>query len=373
MYYEHFLFTRNTRQDFTAFVRPAETTNRDVSALAGVIGYINNVTWLTRQHPAFYCFPLGAYIYLLRHYNSERYHAGRAIGVLEGIAVQRTQTRTFAAHLQTFLTQHDHYLNASTARPNVESSQVATSNRHSLNITRVGFPSVDEQHQPTVQAFATQQTETRLYVPFTATGRDLLLAVLIDPNIPPLVRFAFGTNSDAVARLASLDVQLDVIGYFGIERPALRDRAEGQTRQIFDHYDQQAFTPPSTPTPSPETGVTSLRAEAESIRKAAEAAHGPSATNPTDATPPPTTTDRGVLSPREMRRRARDMAAAQTSLDTDDAAERAQDALFEGEVLTPRQMRRRILEAEAQRAADDADPDTHHWLVALIRRLFGKG
>ena len=36
MQYETFLFTRNQRQDFTAFVRPSLMSNKDVSAIGAI-------------------------------------------------------------------------------------------------------------------------------------------------------------------------------------------------------------------------------------------------------------------------------------------------------------------------------------------------
>ncbi len=91
MHYEQFLFTRNRRQDFTAFVRPARLTNKEVSTIGAVFNYVSDISRLQANFPSLYCFPLGDYLLLLRHYNSGRRHAGRAIGVIEGVAVaQRT-------------------------------------------------------------------------------------------------------------------------------------------------------------------------------------------------------------------------------------------------------------------------------------------
>ena len=87
--YAWFLFTRNQRRDFTAFVRPADMTNKQVSVIANAFNFVNDITPLTAERPALYCFPLGAYLYLLRHYDSGRTHAGRAIPVIEGIAIRR--------------------------------------------------------------------------------------------------------------------------------------------------------------------------------------------------------------------------------------------------------------------------------------------
>jgi len=67
MHYETFLFTRNQRQDFTAFIRPALLTNKEVSRIGGIFNYISDISRLTPEFPSLYCFPLGEYVMLLRH------------------------------------------------------------------------------------------------------------------------------------------------------------------------------------------------------------------------------------------------------------------------------------------------------------------
>ncbi|MEO0563476.1 MAG: hypothetical protein AAF125_15310, partial [Chloroflexota bacterium] len=237
----------------------------------------------------------------------------------------------------------------------------------------------------------------------TARGLDLLIAVLTEPNIPPLIRFAFGTNADAVRRISEFDVELDVVSYVGVAQPALRNRETGDLVHKFEDYAPKAFTPPK-PTPSSTLSNTmSLRGEAEAIDRevAEQRRQNPAGGYVRPQRPPdresrlprhpsrePQATDfkaskrelseadlayedRGVLSPREMRRRAREMADAETPIDSAEAARAAEENLFEGEVLTPRQMRRRIMEEEAQRAAEAGDEKSHNWLVGLVRRLFG--
>ena len=99
MHYETFLFTRNQRQDFTAFIRPSLLTNKDVSRIGGIFNYISDISRLTPNFPSLYCFPLGEYTLLLRHYSSDRKHAGRAIGVIEGIAVRQVESSFMDAAL----------------------------------------------------------------------------------------------------------------------------------------------------------------------------------------------------------------------------------------------------------------------------------
>src|SRR5215216_6370949 len=113
MHYENFLFTRNQRQDFTAFVRPSALTNKDVSATGAIFNYITDISRLTSEFPSLYTFPLGEYVFLLRHYNSGRKHAGRAIGVIEGIAVKQSDSSAFFAALPQFIAQQADLLNVS--------------------------------------------------------------------------------------------------------------------------------------------------------------------------------------------------------------------------------------------------------------------
>lgn len=380
MYYEHFLFTRNQRRDFTAFIRPEGMTNADVSAIASIIGYLHEVNWLTPGWGSLYCFPMGQYNYLLRHYNSGRTHAGRPISVLEGAAVPRTQTRLFASNLAPFLLKQDQYLNVIDTVIDIEAATVETSQQHTLHITRVPLPPNLPEEEAVVQTFGEQQTETRLQLPFTPAGLRILGAVVTSPKIPPLVRFAFGVNSDVTRRMAELGIELDVVGYFGTSRVSLRDRSTNQPVHNFGDVARGAFVPP-TPSPPTRPDAAPEPSPAPNLQQQAEAIQQEAQSLPDDD--PPTEPsrpfdygpeDRGVLTPREMRRRARELAATEPDLDDTEAARRAEAHLFEGEGMpTPRAMRRQYLEEEAARAAKDGDTNTHNWLVRLLRRLFGRG
>lgn len=379
MYYEHFLFTRNTQRDFTAFVRPEEMTNKEVSVLARIIGYVNNVTWLTPEQPALYSFALGSYTYLLRHYDSGRTHAGRPIATLEGIAVKRTRTRLFAGNIVSVMLDHTRALNVSSTLDDIETQSVTTSPHFEMRPRRVMAPQSTPHDYEAVQAFAAQQMETRLVVPFTEDGMRLMITALTDPNIPPLLGFAFGTNADVVKEMATLGLNVDVVGYFNTSQPGLRSRETHQLVQSFKVYPPQTFTPPTTGRhrsshrqtdtirPAEEQPSASALTGTSSAPNAKQSTSTPPAM-PSDADIP--TEDRGVLTPREMRHRARQMAAENTPIDTDDQVRQAEDALFGGGVLTPREMRRQMLEAEAQRAAEEGDTAASHWLIRLMRRIW---
>ena len=383
MYYEQFLFTRNTRRDFTAFIRPEETSNQDVSVFAGILGYINNVHWLTPQHPAIYCFPIGAYNYLLRHYDSGRQHAGRTIGVLEGIAVKRTRTRTFANQMYLFLAQQDQYLNVISTVPDIEFAQTTQSQWYDLSAPHVDAPTTYPHDQNVIESFATQQLETRLQLPFTDDGKRLIEIALLSSNIPPLIQFAFGTTSDAVSEIVKAGVDLDIVGFFTTTQPSLRNRTDNQLITTFEGYGNQAFTPQDRPTSADTTGDTmSLRQQAAQIDVEAKELYQ-QASHKSDTQPrkprsihpqqPADPVDESMMTPRQMRQRAKELAATNAPIRTDEEAQRAEQALFADEpILTPREMRRKMMEQEAAHAEQEGDLESRNWLISLMRRLFGR-
>ena len=122
MHYEHFLFTRNRRLDFTTFVRPARLTNKEISTIGGIFNYVSDISRLTSDFPSLYTFPLGEYLLLLRQYNSGRQHAGRAIAVIEGIAVAQDDASGFASALPTFVADQADLLNVSASITDIEAA-----------------------------------------------------------------------------------------------------------------------------------------------------------------------------------------------------------------------------------------------------------
>jgi hypothetical protein len=236
MRYETFLFTRNRERDFTAFVRPASMTNKDVSAIANAFNYINDVTALTPALPGLYAFPLGAYTYVLRHTDSGRRHAGREIGVIEGIAVAKDERDALREALPHIVAHHASLLDIAgkhddieklTARPSPEyewseDSDSPEQDTHAEdNVPEE--PLLDETGRATLDDFATRFDSERLILPFSETGYTLLLTALLDDRLPPLA-FAFGTNSEVVAALANAGVEIDIVGTMTAQQPGLRTR-----------------------------------------------------------------------------------------------------------------------------------------------------
>lgn len=326
MEYEAFLFTRNQRRDFTAFVRPAALTNREISTLAAALNAVHDISALGRAWPALYCFPLGEYVLLLRHYDSGRTHAGRAIGALEGIAVRRIFARRFALALPHFLAHQDELLAISQHAGDIDLLEPTESPLYPWpDVRAVDAP--DGPAQNLIDDFASRLTGDRLFLPFNDDGRALLLAALSDPRMPTLY-FAFGTNADVLNRLG--DVQIDIISYFNTTTPALRDR---QTNEITAALSDYVYRPRARPAP------------------ALADQHTP----PADPLP----------TPRQMR----------AGLSGDDppsqpgalADYRADDAM-----LTPREMARRARTAEE--AQEQKAPETPlGWLAHLLARLLGRG
>jgi hypothetical protein len=222
VYYEHFLFTRNQRRDFTAFIRPKELTNKDISNIASALNNVNDVAQLTLEWPSLYCFPIGAYVLLLRHYNSGRQHAGRDIGIIEGVAVKRTQARHFALALPYFLEHQDELLAAADTVPNIEEQTMTAS-------AEIPWPEIDNRTSESaldtdlIEQFAARLMDDRLCLPFTQEGRAMLLAALADSHFPRLY-FAFGTNAEVLARLNQSDIDVDVVSYFNTTEPGFKPR-----------------------------------------------------------------------------------------------------------------------------------------------------
>jgi hypothetical protein len=231
MQYETFLFTRNLMRDFTAFVRPAAMTNKEVSTIASAFNYVNDITPFTQEQPALYCFPLGAYLYVLRHYNSGRKHAGREIAVIEGIAVRREDEPDFRARLADAAQNHARILNIVGSVGDTETLQMAQS--ETLN-----WPEADDmpdsmpadERPELIDTYTRRYPTHQLMLPFNAEGFGWLVQALRD-DVLPILHFAFGSNSEVVGRLNEANVQFDVLGYLATERATLRER---ETRKVVD-------------------------------------------------------------------------------------------------------------------------------------------
>jgi hypothetical protein len=244
MHYETLLFTRNQRQDFTVFIRPSLLSNKDVSTIGAVFNYVTDVARLKPDFPSLYAFPLGEYLLLLRHYNSGRKHAGRAIGVIEGIAVPKAESDDFTASLAHFVSNQADLLDVSSTIPDIESAETIASTMHTWD----GRP-LDKLDDSFVGEFLARRQKDRLFLPFTAEGRDLLIKALSDPLFTSPPFFAFGTNSDVVTQLEK-QAAVDIASFFKTERPSYRSRrTNGVSGSV------AGFEPPEAPPPDPSMSL----------------------------------------------------------------------------------------------------------------------
>ncbi len=329
MNYETFLFTRNQQRDFTAFIRPKELTNKQVSIISSALSYVNDIAG--RDWPAFYCFPIGEYVVLLRHYDSGRKHAGRTIAVLEGIAVKRTRARRFAQAVAHFFAHQDDLLAVADKVPDIEALLTPQDS------AEYPWPDVKTSGSSNplsgelVNEFVARLTEDRLFVPFNEDGRAILLAALSDARFPSLY-FAFGTNGDVIARLNKSEIDVDIVSYVSTTTPSLRSRA---TNEITSELSDYRYVP------------------------------RPRSTTPAPVIPVPTEDETPIDAPPPMRQVPRLRNPADDPL--------AQMQTEQGEMLTPREMARRQREQAQQQAEHEAESKSLlGWLGDLLGRLLGK-
>lgn len=230
--YARFLFTRNQQRDFTAFLRPPDMANKDVSAIANAFNFVNDVSTLTPDFPALYCFPLGAYLYILRHYDSGRTHAGRAIPVIEGIAIHREEENALGGYLAEILDSD--LLDVAGTLGDINTLERAVSETHDWApevepVTGDDAPpdapleTDAEASDSLVDELAERHIRDWLLLPFDPAGRDVLRKALADPRLP-ILHFAFGGNPDVVAQFKSSGVRFDIVGYASVEAPEFRPR-----------------------------------------------------------------------------------------------------------------------------------------------------
>ncbi len=277
MNYEQFLFTRNKRRDFTAFVRPADMTNKEVSLLASAFNTITDVTALTADQPGLYCFPLGAYMFVLRFYDSGRKHAGREIAVIEGIAVRADESESLATLLPEIVERQTELLDIVGDVGEIEDIEVSRSAvetftpspfaasgssqpkdagplspspsgqgvkdtlrdtpPESFSEALSGVRASDPDPQPDLQDdetnpqgaddllidIGTRLADDQLVLTFDEDGRRLLIQALERATAQPL-RFAFGTNNEVISRLAEWGIDFDMIGIFSATEASFRPR-----------------------------------------------------------------------------------------------------------------------------------------------------
>ncbi len=260
MQVEAFLFTRSQRRDFTAFVRPAGMSNRDVSVIASALNNVNDVERLTRAFPALYGFPLGEYVYLLRHYDSRRRHAGRAISVVEGIAVRATWARHFALAVPYLIAHQAEALDIASSVGDLELFAPTLSAAYELPEHAAEIAVPDTAY---LDDFVARRLEDRLIVPFTSGGLILMTGALAERRFLSPLYFAFGTNRDVIAAFADAGVSFDVIGFVNAEGAGFRSRETGEkTGEIA----VPVVEPESESAPQPAADLTAMRPRAVPLR-----------------------------------------------------------------------------------------------------------
>ncbi|MDZ4764758.1 MAG: hypothetical protein SGI73_09415 [Chloroflexota bacterium] len=225
MQIESFLFTRNQRQDFTAFVRPAAISNRDVSTIANALNAINDVERLTRAFPSLYGFALSETVLFFRHYDSGRRHAGRPISVVEGIGARMTWARHFARALPYLLAHQDDVLNIADGVGDIETLTPTPSPVREMPDRSAA---IDVDDTAYIEDFLVRRQAERLHVPFDRGGLILLAGALAEPRFASPLAFAFGTNGDVIAAFAARGIDFDIIGTFNAEQACFRSRETGQ-------------------------------------------------------------------------------------------------------------------------------------------------
>lgn len=233
--YANYLFTRNQQRDFTAFVRPPLMSNKDVSALANAFNFVNDITPLTADAPALYCFPLGPYLYILRHYDSGRKHAGRAIPIIEGVAIRREEENALgilpaqiigaSALLDVAATVGDiEVLERQTSPVLMWTPDADEPNDESDDTDADDDDAALEEDADTItDALAQRYGTDWLLLPFNDFGRGLLLDALSDKRLP-ILHFAFGSNPNVIAQFKQSGITFDVIGFATVDAPEFRPR-----------------------------------------------------------------------------------------------------------------------------------------------------
>jgi hypothetical protein len=193
-----------------------------VSNIASALNNINNVADLKPDWPSLYCFPIGEYVMLLRHYDSGRKHAGRDIGVIEGMAVRRTQARHFSIALPYVLAHQNEFLSVASTIPDIEIASVSTSPEQNWPEMTRETPD-GEIESEVIEQFAARLMDDRLFLPFTPEGLALLMSALSDPHFSRLY-FAFGTNAEVISRLNESDIDVDIVSYFNTTEAGFKPR-----------------------------------------------------------------------------------------------------------------------------------------------------
>lgn len=378
MRYEAFLFTRNQRQDFTAFVRPSKLTNKDVSTIGAMFNYMSDISRLTPEFPGLYCFRLGAYTLLLRHYNSGRTHAGRAIAVIEGMALQQVD----GSELAQCITEQGSALNIIGSIKDIDEQRPQVADEQEW----FGLP-MHHTEGAFVETLLARRNEDRLSLPFNESGLDMLLMALADRRFPAPPFFAFGTNSDVVAQLEQRGTSIDIVSFLSTDRPSFRNRVTNRFSGSIDGYEVPEEPPdPSMsvrPPPPSETGMLPPPS-ASSPHQLPSGDNRPAAPPPdpsmavrpsaprreTDSLPP----DRPAAPPDQPTSAGTESRPIRRRIDSAQTSELKQSADSDApRLMTLREMRDKVrADEEAARAAQQSDKqpgDPLHRLLKLLTSL----
>ncbi len=350
MLYETLLFTRNQRQDFTAFIRPSLLTNRDVSRIGAIFNYITDISRLTPDFPSLYCFPLGEYTLILRHYSSDRKHAGRAIGVIEGIAVKQTENGLMD-DLAQFVEQQASLLNVIGTVTDIETQASEVSAEHDWRGAAV------KTMEPFVGTFLKRRDQDRLFLPFTASGREMLITTLADRRFSTPPFFAFGTNSDVLVQLGKQG-QIDIVSFFKTDRASFRNRRTNSVSGTIDGSEDDTNPDPSMALRSALQDERSLRPHPSSKNRSED----------DEESDEETLVGSDSISIRAFKSKPPDHAKLDTDADVDHNDEN------DSTILTIRQVRDRIRAEEAAARQAEAEPDQRdrdplRWLLHLVSSL----
>lgn len=228
MHYETLLLVCYEQQDYSALVRPEALSETDITALSTLFNATSHIARLKKDYPALYCFPMGEYALLVRHYDTGNRQAGTPSAVVEGAAVKLgNDVFTGAAAAKLVLAQAS-LLNISAAMSDTELRALHSSGEREIDATFENVLPV-----PFVTEFLERRAQERLFLPFTVEGRETLAAVLADSRFETPPYFAFGTNSEMLAQLEPL-ASIDIASFTKTERPSLRDRVTNQVTRYLD-------------------------------------------------------------------------------------------------------------------------------------------
>lgn len=217
MHYETLLLTRQEQPEYSALVRPAEMTDGDITTLNAIFHAATHETGLSAGFPGLYCFPVGDYALLVRHYAGGSEHQS---AVVEGAAIKLGDGGFDGAAAAQMVTEQATLLavpgtaRESKPRPDDVAGERMTS-------------------APFTATFLERREQERLFLPFTEAGQQMLAAVVADSRFETPLYFAFGTNSDVLAQLERL-ARIDVVSFVKTERASLRDRATNQVTRYLD-------------------------------------------------------------------------------------------------------------------------------------------